>query len=72
MVGLRMEYTLCVSIYPLSRGCHVCHLSHVTCDVARAPDAKCANHLDHSLVGGGRNILTFKSSFVTDTTSSSF
>lgn len=57
------------------------YLPSVTCHVSRvtgpAADAKCANHLDHSQlsgarVGGGRNIQTFKSSFVTFPTSSSF
>lgn len=71
MVGLAEEYSLC--LYLPSVTCHV------TRDMWRDPavDAKCANHLDHSQlsgarVGGGRNIQTFKSSFVTFPTSSSF
>ena len=49
MVGLATEYlhSLCLYLPSVT----YCHASHVTCDdVARAPDAKSANHLDHSLL----------------------
>ena len=57
--------TLCVSIYRVSR---------VMCDVWRAsvmPNVPITS-ITQSRVGGGRNIQTFKSSFVTFPTSSRF
>ena len=45
LAWLQNIYTLCVSIYPLSR-----IVTRHTWHVMWAPDAKSANHLDHSLL----------------------